>query len=457
MTALGTSDEYVFTVGELNQQVKRLLEGEFPSILIYGELSNFSKPRSGHWYFSLKDAQGQIRGAMFKFRNQHCKFVPQDGDQVIVRAKLSLYAPRGDYQLIVDALQPAGTGALQAAFDALKQKLLTEGLFDPARKKPLPLWPKGLCVITSNTGAALQDILHVLERRFPALPVFVIPVPVQGAESAPAIKHALTQADKHRESDVILLARGGGSLEDLWSFNEEQVARAIFRCRKPVVSGVGHETDFTIADFVADIRAPTPSAAAELISPDQAQVRALVLALFEQALHLIQNQLRTHKQHVALLRAHLKHPREKLLETQQTLDQLDLRLQGAWQQHLHMAHTQLQTLAMRLNQQHPKHALDTSQIIANALQKRLLQAMDNILKHRQTALKHLSQQAHLVSPLATLNRGYSITTITESDNQNSKQSKRLLRSTSQIQVGDTLHTTLQSGSVLSTVTQRIED
>lgn len=457
MSAPGTSDEYVFTVGELNQQVKRLLEGEFPSILVCGEISNFSQPRSGHWYFSLKDAQGQIRGAMFKFRNQHCKFIPQEGDQVIARAKLSLYAPRGDYQLIVDALQPAGTGALQAAFDALKQKLLTEGLFDADLKKPLPLWPKGLCVITSGTGAALQDILHVLERRFPALPVFVLPVPVQGTESAPAIRRALAQADKHKESDVILVARGGGSLEDLWSFNEEQVARAIFRCRKPVVSGVGHETDFTIADFVADVRAPTPSAAAEIISPDQVQVRTLVQALFQQMVAIVQNQINDNRQQTALLHANLKHPREKLLETQQTLDQLDLRMQSAWQNRFYTAQHQLQALNFRLSQKHPKHSLRQTQLQTLALQKRLTQAMSHFLKQRQTALQNLSQQAHLVSPLATLNRGYSITSIAQKNGQKPTKNKPLLRSVDQLNIGDNIHTKLASSSVVSTVSHIIHD
>lgn len=448
MTAPGTSDEYVFTVGELNQQVKRLLEGEFPSILIMGEISNFSQPRSGHWYFTLKDEHGQIRAAMFKFRNQHCKFTPAEGEQVIVRAKLSLYAPRGDYQLIVDAIQPAGQGALQAAFEALKQKLLAAGLFKPELKKKLPEWPSGLCVITSGTGAALQDILHVLARRFPALPVTLIPVPVQGDASAPAITQALAQADKHRESDVILLARGGGSLEDLWSFNDERVARAIFACKKPVVSGVGHETDFTISDFVADVRAPTPSAAAEMISPDQSHVRTLLQALLQQAAHLIAQHVSERQQQLSLLQAQMKHPNDKLLENQQKLDQLDMRLLHAWQMRGYAADQAFSALTLRLGQHHPKHLIQQAHIKIEGLKKRLCQAANLTLSQRRTALNHAAQQAHIMSPLATLKRGYSITAL---------ENQTLVRQADQVKPGDELHTTLGTGAVLSTVSQVLID
>jgi exodeoxyribonuclease VII large subunit len=442
MNTPGTHDEYVFTVGELNEQVKRLLEGEFPSILVSGEISNLSQPRSGHWYFTLKDTQGQIRAAMFKFRNQHCNFTPKEGEQVVARAKLSLYAPRGDYQLIVDTLQPAGLGALQAAYEALKQKLLDEGLFEVAHKKPLPTWPEGLCVITSGTGAALQDILHVLQRRFPALPITVIPVPVQGTASAPAIVRALRIADRLKGCDVILLARGGGSLEDLWSFNDERVARTIFRCIKPVVSGVGHETDFTISDFVADVRAPTPSAAAEIISPDQLHVKRLLQALMEQSIHHMHHYLKQQKHELALLRARMTHPREKLLEKQQTLDHLDLRLQQAWKMQQYAAENKIHRLTLRLNQHHPKHLVTQTTLKQQALQKRLYNAITQNLHHRKIGLKNLAHQAHLVSPLATLQRGYSITT--QADNS-------VVRRADQIKLGDQIQTHLSAGKLVSIV------
>ncbi len=263
------AERSVFSVSELNSAVARLLEQEFAWIWVEGEISNLAMPASGHIYLTLKDAGAQVRCAMFRGRNRELKFKPENGSQVVVRCKVSLYEVRGDYQLIIDRMEQAGAGALQRKFEELKHKLAAEGLFDEASKQDIPQLPSCIGVITSRTGAAIKDVLSVIARRFPAVPVKLYPVPVQGEESAPAICHALQLAEQHGACDVLLLVRGGGSLEDLWSFNEESVARAIFNCSIPVVSGVGHEVDITIADFVADYRAATPTAAAEAVTPDQ--------------------------------------------------------------------------------------------------------------------------------------------------------------------------------------------
>jgi len=268
-TGPGTPDRDVYTVSRLNQTARQLLEQGLPRIWLEGELSNLSRPSSGHLYFTLKDSRAQIRGAMFRNRNQLLRFRPQEGMQMLVRCRISLYEPRGDYQLIAESMEEAGDGALQRAFEELKRKLDLEGLLRAEHKQPLPLLPRRIGVVTSPSGAAIRDVLSVLKRRFPAIPVMVYPVPVQGKEAGREIAAMLHRAGERRECDVLILTRGGGSLEDLWAFNEEVVARAIHDCPVPVISAVGHEVDFTIADFVADQRAPTPSAAAELASPDQ--------------------------------------------------------------------------------------------------------------------------------------------------------------------------------------------
>jgi len=324
-----TATRNVLSVSLLNEQVRDLLENSFPHLWVEGEISNLAQPSSGHLYFTLKDAGAQIRAAMFRGNNRLLQFAPKNGQQVLVKARLSLYAPRGDYQLIVEQMEEAGLGALRRAFDELRLRLQAEGLFAAERKRPLPEHVRHLAVITSPTGAAIRDILSVLRRRFPGLPVTLLPVPVQGREAAPAIVRALALANAQPQFDAILIARGGGSLEDLWAFNEEVVARAIAGSRLPVVSGVGHETDFTIADFVADVRAPTPSAAAELLSLDGAELLGSLEGfelLLARALH---TQLQRLGQQLTHLRARLRHPGQRLHDLAQRLDELELRLQRA--------------------------------------------------------------------------------------------------------------------------------
>ena len=259
----------IFTVSDLNREARELLEGHFPLVWVEGEISNLARPSSGHIYFSLKDEAAQVRCAMFKMRNRLLNFQPENGQQVLARARISLYEARGDFQLIIEHMEETGDGALRRQFELLKHKLFEEGLFDESHKRELPSLPTRLGVITSPSGAAIRDILSVLKRRFPGIPILIYPVPVQGNEAPPAIIDAIKTAGIRKDCDLLILARGGGSLEDLWAFNDESVARAIYHCPIPVVTGIGHEIDFTIADFVADFRAPTPSAAAEYISPDQ--------------------------------------------------------------------------------------------------------------------------------------------------------------------------------------------
>ncbi|MFN2309804.1 MAG: exodeoxyribonuclease VII large subunit [Gammaproteobacteria bacterium] len=407
-----TPEREVYSVGRLNAEARALLEGAFPLIWVQGELSNVSRPASGHLYFTLKDATAQVRCAMFRGNNRFLKFRPEDGQQVLVRANLSLYEARGDYQLIAQSLEEAGAGALQRAFEALKQRLAAEGLFDAAHKQPLPTLPRRIGVITSPTGAAIRDILSVLERRFPAIPVLVYPVPVQGAGAGAEIAAAIRRADRHRDCDVLIVARGGGSLEDLWAFNEETVARAIYACGIPVVSGVGHEVDFSIADFVADRRAPTPSVAAEMVSPDQAewlnQLRTLDTELYKR----LARRLERLNERLNWLdkRLEQQHPGQRLRQRAQRLDDLEPRLQRALRAGLRQRRAELATLSARLQRHHPGPRLRRTREREAALTLRLHTATRTQLQKLRQRLAGVLRALDAVSPLATLERGYAIVT-----------------------------------------------
>lgn len=329
-------ERVVYTVSRLNREVRMLLDAGLPALWLEGELSNFSSPASGHWYFSLKDRDAQIRCAMFRARNGGVGFRPKDGQHLMVRGRVSLYEPRGDYQMIVEVMEDAGEGALRREFERLKAKLSAEGLFEAAIKRPLPAMPRRIAVVTSPTGAAIRDILHILARRFPPAIVRIHPVPVQGAAAAEAIVQAIDEASRMGDSDVLILARGGGSIEDLWSFNDERVARAIRRCAIPVVSGIGHEIDFTIADFAADVRAPTPSGAAEIVVPDRRELLAQLGAVSRRLDLAMERRLARAVERREQLAARLQraHPGVRLRQQVQRLDELDLRLRGAWENRL---------------------------------------------------------------------------------------------------------------------------
>ncbi|MBE9540351.1 MAG: exodeoxyribonuclease VII large subunit [Proteobacteria bacterium] len=357
-----TNPPPTLSVSQLNRQARTLLESHFDFVWVEGEVSNFAAPSSGHWYFSLKDGGAQVRCAMFRNRNQRVKVTPKNGDAIRLRCRVSLYEGRGEFQLIVEHMEAAGAGALQAAFEALKARLASEGLFDAARKQALPESISRLGVITSPTGAAVHDILTILKRRCPAIEVYIIPVTVQGEQAAPEISSAIERANRWQNEgkislDALIVGRGGGSLEDLWAFNEELVARAIAASELPIVSAVGHEIDFTIADMVADQRAATPSAAAEMLSPDQREWQDQLKAMEQKLQSLIQRKLADAARELEHLRRRLRHPGHQLREQSQRLDDLEQRLQGAMQRKLQTAGTRLAHLAQMLDSLSPLSTL----------------------------------------------------------------------------------------------------
>ena len=403
---LGTERE-VLTVSQLNARARRLLEEVFPQVWVEGELSNLARPSSGHMYFTLKDSGAQVRCALFRQNAARVRMDLRDGLLVRARGRVSLYEGRGDYQMIIDALEPAGDGALRQAFEALKARLQAEGLFAAENKRSLPFHPRRIGVITSPSGAAVRDIISVFGRRAPFIELVISPTAVQGRDAAPQIVRALERAD-HAGFDALILARGGGSLEDLWPFNEEVVARAVAACRTPIVSAIGHETDISISDFVADVRAPTPSAAAELLSPD---TQAMLLQLQRCQRQLQQSmKVRLTRDNLRLdaLRRRLRHPGERLAQQSQRLDELELRLRRAWQYRTEQRRQQLANLQGRLQHQHPELLLQVLHERLAQLQQRLPRAVQLQLQQRRQQLESTAQSLHLISPLATLGRGYSI-------------------------------------------------
>ncbi len=411
----------IFTVSRLNREARAVLEGSFPLLWIEGELSNLARPASGHLYFSLKDPAAQVRCAMFRQRNMHLPFRPQDGMHVLLRARVSLYEGRGEFQLIAEHMEEAGDGALRRAFDQLKQRLAAEGLFDAARKREVPALPRCIGVVTSPTGAVIRDILTVLKRRFPSIPVVIYPVAVQGSDAAAQIAAAIRRAGERGDCDVLIVGRGGGSLEDLWAFNEEPVARAIYAAPIPVVSAVGHEIDFTIADFVADVRAPTPSAAAELLSPDREEWLLRLARLRQRLQRGMHKQLQQMARNTQWLAKRLKHPGRRLQDIAQRVDGLEQRLHQSQHNELRHAAARLATLRARLERQTPAHRLTLLQARRSDLMRRLQTAMDHAFHRFYRRLGEAAHALDTVSPLATLGRGYAI--ITAADG-------RILRSTS---------------------------
>lgn len=398
-TLMDNKDREIFTVQQLNQTARNLLEQTIGIVWVQGELSNVALPRSGHIYFTLKDEHAQVRCAMFRGSNQRLNFTPKEGMAVLLRAQVSLYEERGDYQLIVTHLEQWGLGALQQAFEALKNKLQTEGLFDKAHKKPLPDYPQHIGVITSHTGAAIQDILSVLKRRYPIAPITLYHTQVQGKAASKEIVKAIQLANKDKKADVLIVARGGGSLEDLWCFNEEVVARAIYASAIPIITGIGHEVDFTIADFVADFRAPTPSAAAETVTPDSIEL----IRLFEQK---------------------------------------KLRLIQAMQRKLQYAIQKTDNLEKRLI--HPGQYLQRAAQSCLHYRQRLTLLMENILQRYKTTFSVASAKLNAVSPLATLSRGYAIVTTMEG---------HVIQEAQKLNMHQSIKTQLGQGTFISTVTK----
>jgi exodeoxyribonuclease VII large subunit len=437
----------VYSVTRLTREVRVLLDRGLGVVWVEGELSNFSQPASGHWYFSLKDKDAQLRCAMFRMKNMLVGFTPRAGSQLLVRGRISVYEARGEYQLIVEHLEEAGLGALKREFERLKSQLAAEGLFAPARKRPLPRFPRRIGVVTSPTGAALRDILHILKRRYPPAAVLIYPTPVQGVAAAPALVRALSLASARRECDVIVLARGGGSLEDLWAFNDERLARAIHACSVPVVCGVGHEVDFTIADFVADARAPTPSAAAELVVPD----RLACLEALERSAQRLTGGMRRELRVAAVRletterRFKLAHPGVRLQQQMQRLDDFSQRLGRAVRARVHHGRLRVSELKTRLARRSPQHELQEYRARHQQLQTRLSRAWEQTLARVAQRLALVQRGLHAVSPLATLTRGFAI--VTHADG-------RVLSDAAAVAPGEEIEARLARGTLSARVTGR---
>jgi len=401
----------IFTPSGLNRLVRDLLEDALPvGVWIEGELSNVARPASGHIYFTLKDANAQVRCAMFRMAASRLRFRPADGMHVLIRAKVGLYEARGEFQLVADHMEPAGEGALQREFEQLKARLGAEGLFDAERKRALPAFPRRIGVVTSPSGAAIRDVLSVLGRRLGLAEVDVLPVPVQGREAPPAIAAMLRRASASGRYDVILVTRGGGSLEDLWAFNDEQVARAIHASAVPVVSAVGHEVDFTIADFVADLRAATPSAAAELLVPDGADLARQLQRLRQRMATLVERRLQAAAQRTDHLHARLnsQRPQARLARDAQRLEALRRRMHHAISQANTLRHARVDRLQARLGAQHPRLRLAPVGLRIAELRQRLATGMARRMERDRLRVQQQGRTLHAVSPLATLERGYAI-------------------------------------------------
>ncbi len=439
----------IYSISRLNREARALLEGNFPLLWVEGEISNLSRPRSGHLYFTLKDEFAQVRCAMFRMRAVNLMFLPRDGSQVMARVRVSLYENRGDFQLIVEHMEEAGDGALRRAFDELKQHLQNEGLFEESHKRPLPQLPTTIGVVTSPSGAAIRDILSVLNRRFPAIRVIIYPVMVQGEGAGIEIAEAIRLAGERAECDVLIVGRGGGSLEDLWAFNEEVVARAIHDSPVPVVSAVGHEVDFSISDFVADVRAPTPSAAAELLSPDAAQWQIRLSAIQQRLTQAMSRQQQQAQRHLEGLRARLRHPGQRLQQIAQRLDELEYRLGNARHHHLERRRARLSQLVARLQRHAPQAQLQRLQAREQQLEGRLHQAMHERLVTSKNRLGLAVRTLEAVSPLATLHRGYAIVTRMADDT--------LIEQSRQVEPGEQIRTKLSEGELLCRVEARIEE
>lgn len=440
----------IYSVSELNRETGLLLNEHFLSILVEGEISNLSIPASGHCYFTLKDAHAQVRCAMFRSQ-QRRHFKPENGKHAIVKAQVSLYEPRGDYQLIVEHMEEAGLGALQRAFDTLVQKLAAEGLFAQEHKKTLPVIPKAIGIITSPSGAAIRDILTVLRRRFAAIPVVIYPAAAQGEQAKYEICAAISAANTLKHCDVLILARGGGSLEDLWAFNEEIVARAIFTSAIPIISGIGHETDVTIADFAADLRAATPSAAAEHAAPEQKQWLDKFNNLDKQLQRHAQRLLQQQQQKIDWLSGRLQqqHPKQRLERNQQRLAELKIRFINCQSQRLVNDRKSINAYTARLWQCLPTALIQNQRQRLMYCHKQLMEATNTTLQRFNQRLLLGSQTLHSVSPLATLNRGYAL--VTDAD------SGQIIRSTKQLKNGSKLRTRLAHGQFTSRVEKLLDD
>jgi len=439
----------IISVSEINRRAKSILEENFPFVWIQGEVSNFFSAASGHWYFSLKDESSEIRCAMFANKSHRITFEPKDGDHLVLNGTLSIFEGRGQYQIIVEHIELAGEGALLKAFEELKKKLLTEGLFDDSLKKKLPSYPRSIAVVTSPDGAVIQDIINVLSRRSPFFDLTVVPTLVQGEKAAPLICEALNKASNLENIDLIILARGGGSIEDLWAFNNEEVARAIVNCPIPLVSAVGHETDFTISDFVADIRAPTPSIAAEIISQPYSELKETLEGYQGYLLKSVESQFDSQRTHITNLIKRIRHPGDKLREIGQRVDYLETALIQEMHQKVSFKKNQLNLTQLSLQQNSPQNKVKEAKVYLQNASKDLLKAFKLKIERKKKLLGELVATIEAVSPLSVLARGYSIIS-TEPEG-------KILSSSNQVKIGQTISAVLNKGSIKAEVKSKDKD
>ena len=439
----------IISVSEINRRAKSILEENFPFVWIQGEVSNFFSAASGHWYFSLKDESSEIRCAMFANKSHRITFEPKDGDHLVLNGTLSIFEGRGQYQIIVEHIELAGEGALLKAFEELKKKLLTEGLFDDSHKKKLPSYPRSIAVVTSPDGAVIQDIINVLSRRSPFFSLTVVPTLVQGEKAAPLICEALNKASNLENIDLIILARGGGSIEDLWAFNNEEVARAIVNCPIPLVSAVGHETDFTISDFVADIRAPTPSIAAEIISQPYSELKETLEGYQSYLLKSVESQFDSQRTRITNLIKRIRHPGDKLREIGQKVDYLETALIQEMHQKVSFKKNQLNLTQLSLQQNSPQNKVKEAKVYLQNASKDLLKAFNLKIERKRKLLGELVATIEAVSPLSVLARGYSIIS-TEPEG-------KILSSSNQVKIGQTISAVLNKGSIKAEVKSKDKD
>ena len=439
----------IISVSEINKRAKSILEENFPFVWIQGEVSNFFSAASGHWYFSLKDETSEIRCAMFTNKNHHITFEPKDGDHLVLNGTLSIFEGRGQYQIIVEHIELAGEGALLKAFEELKKKLQLEGLFDDSIKRQLPAYPKNIAVVTSPDGAVIQDIINVLDRRSPFLDLTVVPTLVQGEKAAPLICDALNKVGKLKKVDVVILARGGGSIEDLWAFNNEEVARAIVNCPTPIISAVGHETDFTISDFVSDLRAPTPSVAAEIISQPYSELIETLEGYQNYISRSVISQIDLQRTQITNLIKRIRHPGDKLREISQKLDYVETALIQNINQEISFKKNGLNLKDLSLQQNSPQNKIKEAKVYLQNASKDLLKALKLEIERKSTVLAEIVATLQAVSPLSVLSRGYSIIS-TEPDG-------KILSSSNQVEIGQTISAILSKGSIKAEIKSKDEN
>ncbi|GAB5380799.1 MAG: exodeoxyribonuclease VII large subunit [Aliiglaciecola sp.] len=443
MFSQSSTSKNIYSVSQLNRMARSILESEIGQIWLSAEISNFVAASSGHWYFTLKDSRAQIKAAMFRGANMRVKMRPKEGDKILVRATVGIYEARGDYQLVVDFMEPEGEGQLKQQFEQLKIKLAAEGLFSTDHKLSLPSTIKTVGVVTSATGAALHDILTVLNRRSPNTSVIVYPSQVQGDTAASQIVEAIDKAIARREVDVLIVGRGGGSLEDLWCFNDETLARKLYHCPIPTVSAVGHEVDVTICDFVADVRAPTPSAAAELVSTDKQELMQMIDGLEKMLNQAMQTRLQIHQHALQIIDHKLAqtHPEIKIKQQLQIIDGLRLYISASFERKLAAYQKRFDNLQRRLVQKNPEQLIQRQQQQQQNLSAQLGKNLQNLLQKKQYQLAKASELLETVSPLSTLARGYSVT----------YKDKTIVKSIEDLQDGDVITTQLHDGQVNSKV------